>query len=181
VISLPRWQSRFRGVLVFAVLLCACRPAPPSSDATIPDSVAEASESLSVVAQDSAKAVVHRYLSFFPMNDFDSAAAYADLRAWRRTAATWFQGGDTLSLPQFFERACEAGLYKCVLFPRVLKAERGDSGWILVTVEFYDGMGELFIRGPCCGSEGPPDSTFTYLARLGAEGPKVAGAPMYVP
>lgn len=88
---------------------------------------------------------------------------------------------DILSL---LRNACEINGFQCLPVRSIEFLEHTQEGEYLFEVTFFNQEGELFIRGPCCGSTDASEtqSVFRYRVVQGKDGDfRVMDLPPYVP
>ena len=82
-----------------------------------------------------------------------------------------------------FWYACNVNGLVCLQIKDIVREDRVGDGFVL-TVEFQQNNGELFVLGPCCGAsdEGnPSQSQFDFMVRKMEGRYKVLDLPVYTP
>jgi hypothetical protein len=136
----------------------------------------------SVRSIDQATQVLRAYLD--SLNAGRYSAAVALYRGDYRTLLYWNEDMRGDDLAGLLQRGCEGNGLQCLRMRRVVGHERLTNGDIRLRVELARPDGQLFVRGPCCGSteaEDPPDSIFSYTVGWDRGALKVLELPPYVP
>jgi hypothetical protein len=84
-----------------------------------------------------------------------------------------------------WKNACEINGFQCLVVYSYAIREQLSANEFIVTVQFQDDQGNLFVRGPCCGAsetDMPPQSEFDFhVVKDQAGDYQVMDLPVYVP
>jgi hypothetical protein len=172
-----------RAFVVPLLLLASCGrtdPEPPAGGESPPPVTPEA---VGLLADSgSARTVLARYWEHLSEGRYEEAAELYGGN-WREAGATWVEPhfADTMSTAGFLRHAC-GGLLVCSLrLEEVRRVELKDPTRLQLTTTLEHTSGGRFLRGPCCGEEGAPQDTFTFVLRKQSGEFVVEELPIYVP
>ncbi len=131
----------------------------------------------SVSARQQAEQVLTRYFELIHESNFRAVidlygGSYGVLRDWNPGVE------DKVEL---WKRGCTVNGLQPLLVKRIVATTRQNDGSFLFDVEFRGEGDRAWLRGPCCGESGPPDSVFTYEVYPAQTGYLVRGLPPYLP
>ena len=156
--------------LGFAVLLAGCTPHERAEE-PVP-AVAETD----LTAADSALRV---YLEQIRSGHYEEAMSQYD-GEWRSAAVAWFEGGDTLSGPEFLREACK-GLLFCHLAPgRTVESTIVPPDTARFVLELREPDGRRF-EPPPHGGGNERDTLFAFTVAKTAKGYRMLDLPVYRP
>jgi len=164
-------------VLIF--ILVSCAPKPGSTPSFIPTPLVPTS--LPSTAREAQDVLVNFLTLLHTKNYTDAVPLYGGEYEQLQVFNTDLDPNDQVAL---WTWACDHQLLQCLeVRAATFKEVRGDS--YSFQVEFNKPDGNLFVLGPCCGSnatEMPPVSQFEYTVMRNADGKFVVmNMPPYVP